>query len=133
MKRRDFVALAALTAPAALMAADKTKGFVKKFLCDGRCCHASPLRRPMTSGDHGDHLFRLPDSRVDCDFCVFHDHSMQHDVNSGCRIMADETLLNELTEEEKDRFMKACLAYPHVWYTGDPDGPNDDQCCWGRV
>ena len=59
--------------------------------------------------------------------CAFHDHTMQFDVNSGCRLMADENLIDELTDAEAKRFIVACLGYPHLYRA---KGSVPGGCCY---
>jgi hypothetical protein len=78
--------------------------------CDGECCHNAPLRRVGTERE-----------------CEFHDHTMQFDINSGCRLMTDASLLDDLSKEELRTFATNCLGYPFL-YRGSQDIPGD--CCY---
>jgi hypothetical protein len=82
----------------------------KKRPCDGICCHNAPLRRLGIENE-----------------CEFHDHTMQFDVNSGCRLMADEHLLDGLSKDELRRFSIGCLGYPFL-YRGNTAVPGE--CCY---
>ena len=111
MKRRDFIGLSAGALAFPVGACEPKPGeLYKSRPCDGACCHQSPLR-PVGDGRE----------------CFFHDHSMQFDVNSGCRVMADPSLLAELTEAEAKRFAEACVGYP-IPYAPSSFGA----CCWRR-
>lgn len=112
MNRRELIA-ALLTIPsfAAHVNAKAAGRPVKNRPCDGACCHESPLR-PVGDGKE----------------CFFHDHTMQFDVNSGCKIMADPRLLKLLNEEELRRFAEGCIGYP-IPYTPAAGYGN---CCYGE-
>ena len=91
---------------------DQRSHLEKKRPCDGVCCHASPL---VPVGDGRE--------------CRYHDHSLQFDVNSGCRIMQDAKLLDELTEDGLKRFAEGCVGYPIPY---EPTG-GFGNCCWRRT
>lgn len=118
MDRRD-VLKAALALPV-FAARVQAKARVEKYRpCDGACCHDSPLRRG--------------ENETGCTACVFHDHSMQFDVNSGCRIMADPNLVDTLTEQEAKGFAKKCIGYP-IPYASETMGEADPTlCCWRNI
>ena len=93
-------------------AQDQRSRLEKKRSCDGLCCHDSPVV-PVSDGHE----------------CRYHDHTMQFDVNSGCRIMQDARLLNELNEDELRRFAEGCVGYPIPY---EPTG-GFGNCCWGKA
>ena len=112
MDRREALKASLLLTPFALRVNAKASGHLeKKRPCDGACCHDSPVV-PVGDGHE----------------CRYHDHTMQFDVNSGCRIMQDARLLDELTEAELKRFAEGCVGYPIPF---EPTG-GFGTCCWGR-
>lgn len=111
--RRNFlkaiIGLAAFWPFGFLLSASRLR---KSRPCDGACCHESPLR-PIGDGRE----------------CEFHDHTMQFDINSGCRLMAEANLLDGLSKEELRKFAVSCIGYPHLYTSGDWQ---PGKCCWRR-
>ncbi len=91
----------------------------KRRPCDGACCHEAPLRSTNIT------LSSDP-PQIEKE-CVFHDHTMQFDINSGCRLMADAGLLDGLSTDELRRFAVGCLGYPFL-YRAPKDQPG--RCCY---
>ncbi len=75
--------------------------------CDGACCTVAPLRR---EGDD----------------CFFRDPEMPE---RGCKILADPSLKDQLTERELKRCLDACENWPQT-ATRDNQG-SWGNCCWG--
>lgn len=140
MIRRRFVALLLAIPWFTRRIQAKAGGVAKYRPCNGDCCHASPLRRPhIVPGEivfrdctiDNDGVGTCTIGQVDgCSFCEFHSHTMQFDVNSGCRIMADHSLLSVLTKEELKKFSHACLMFPHLGGPYQLGEKNESICCY---
>jgi len=130
LSRRDALKATLLLAPFAMRVKAKAASrgeLEKKRPCDGACCPESALVRiegkecwPSSRRAAG-----LPAFTSDC---KYHRHDVNFDNASGCELMMNPRLLDELTEEQLRRFIEACVGYP-IPYAPTAGFGN---CCWGE-